>query len=195
MPPMIPSVPSSIAIPVVFVASGIPLAGFLSTAFGARAAGLGRWGRLGLGVGLGLLAWGGFGVGLAVLKIGWGATYRFTPVLEALAYALPLLIGISALRRAPRLRAAFGSRSGLWRLASIQIFRNLGLVFLILHAQGKLPGLFAYPAAWGDIAVGVSAPIAIWALFYRESEIRRAGSRWRRAFIGWNLFGRAEHVT
>src|SRR6266480_215399 len=90
--PMVPPVPSSIAIPVVVVASGIPLAGFLSTALGARAAGLSRWARLGLGVALGLLAWGGFGVGLAVLKIGWGATYRFTPVLEALAYALPLLI-------------------------------------------------------------------------------------------------------
>ncbi|HEY3020489.1 MAG TPA: hypothetical protein VGJ32_09870, partial [Solirubrobacteraceae bacterium] len=99
-----------------------------------------------------------------------------------------------ALRRAPRLRAALATRPALWRLASIQIARSLGAVFLVLHARGELPGLFAYPAAWGDIAVGVTAPIAMWVAFSREAEIRRAGSRWRRAFVGWNVLGVADHV-
>ncbi len=30
-----------------------------------------------------------------------------------------------------------------------------GIVFLILHQQGALPGVFALPAGWGDIAIGI----------------------------------------
>src|SRR2546425_10515087 len=98
---MVPSVPSSVAIPVVAVASGIPLAGFLCVAFGGRAAGVRHWGRLGLWVAVGLLAWGGLGVALAALKIGWGAPYRFTPLLLALALPLPPVLCLLGLPRAP----------------------------------------------------------------------------------------------
>lgn len=192
---MVPSVPSGVAVTVVAVASLIPLSGFLTIAFGARAAGLAGWPRLAGYVAAGLLAWGGLGVALAALEIGWGAAYRLTPVLLALAYALPVLLVVAALRRAPRLRTALGTRSALWRLASIQLARNVGLVFLVLHARGELPGLFTYPAAWGDVAIGVTAPIAMWALWFRDAEVRRPGSGWRKAFIGWNVAGLADHVV
>jgi len=100
---VVPSVPSGVAVTVVAVASLIPLSGFLTIAFGARAAGLAGWPRLAGYVAAGLLAWGGLGVALAALEIGWGAAYRLTPVLLALAYALPVLLVVAALRRAPRL--------------------------------------------------------------------------------------------
>jgi hypothetical protein len=42
-------------------------------------------------------------------------------------------------------------------LVSVQLYRALGVIFLIL--AGKLPGQFALPAGVGDIAIGLLAPI------------------------------------
>ena len=44
-------------------------------------------------------------------------------------------------------------------LVDVQLYRTLGAIFLILYATGKLPGLFAWPSAVGDIAkaLGTSA--------------------------------------
>jgi len=36
----------------------------------------------------------------------------------------------------------------------VQVYRALGLIFLVLYAGGYLPGLFAWPAGVGDILVG-----------------------------------------
>jgi len=45
------------------------------------------------------------------------------------------------------------------RLATaICVWRLTGLGFLSPYAHGVLPGLFAFPACLGDIAVGISAP-------------------------------------
>jgi hypothetical protein len=45
------------------------------------------------------------------------------------------------------------------------------------------------------VAIALTAPVAAWAAWYREAEIRRPGSRWRRAFIGWNVLGLLEHAV
>ena len=42
---------------------------------------------------------------------------------------------------------------------SIQVYRALGLIFLVLYAEGRLPGAFALPAGCGDVLVGLLAPI------------------------------------
>ena len=39
-----------------------------------------------------------------------------------------------------------------------------GAGFLVLHARGQLPGAFALQAGWGDIAVGLLAPLVALAL-------------------------------
>lgn len=57
------------------------------------------------------------------------------------------------------------------------------LGFLALYAQGLLPGIFAWPAGLGDIAIGVSAPWIVMALV-RDRAF--AGS-WR--FVAWNALG------
>jgi hypothetical protein len=44
------------------------------------------------------------------------------------------------------------------RLALPHTLRVVGVLFLILMAQGHLPAAFALPAGLGDIAIGVSAP-------------------------------------
>src|ERR1700756_1676824 len=52
---------------------------------------------------------------------------------------------------------------------SSQTARWLGCVFLVLEVGGQLPGFFAYPAAFGDIAVGVTACVAVIALIWSTS--------------------------
>ena len=43
------------------------------------------------------------------------------------------------------------------------------VVFLVLEVGRQLPGFFAYPAAFGDIAVGVTACVAVIALIWSTS--------------------------
>jgi hypothetical protein len=44
-------------------------------------------------------------------------------------------------------------------IVGVQLYRALGVVFLILYAAGRLPSLFAWPAGGGDIAIGLCAPV------------------------------------
>src|SRR5207244_5804600 len=97
---------------------------------------------------------------MASLKLLWGEPRSLTALWLAIAYFVPGVVVMYVLRQAPRLRAALESRAGMWGLATTQVARNIGLVFLVLHHRGELPGLFAYPAAWGDVAAGVTAPLA-----------------------------------
>ncbi len=46
--------------------------------------------------------------------------------------------------------------SQFW-LVGLQLARVLGGVFLIEMVRGNIPGIFAHPAGWGDITVGVLA--------------------------------------
>jgi hypothetical protein len=68
-------------------------------------------------------------------------------------------------------------------LSAIQGWRAGGLAFLALHAHGLLPGLFAWPAGLGDIAIGVTAPWVVLALIRQPSFVTS------RMFVAWNLLG------
>ena len=46
----------------------------------------------------------------------------------------------------------------LRRLTGMQAWRAGGFAFLALYAHGVLPGLFAWPAGLGDMAIGLTAP-------------------------------------
>jgi hypothetical protein len=67
-------------------------------------------------------------------------------------------------------------------LVGVQFFRVLGAIFLILYAAGKLPGLFAWPSAVGDIAIGLSAPVV--GLAYAQAPHKAAG-----LVVAWNVLG------
>jgi hypothetical protein len=67
-------------------------------------------------------------------------------------------------------------------IVSVQVYRALGVVFLILYATGKLPGLFARPAGVGDILVGVLAPVV--GLSYARHPHQNGD-----LVSAWNLFG------
>ena len=67
--------------------------------------------------------------------------------------------------------------------ASIQAWRFAGLGFLALYAHGVLPGVFAWPAGLGDIAIGVTAPWVALTL------VRRPAFATSWVFMIWNLLG------
>ncbi len=62
------------------------------------------------------------------------------------------------------------------------------MIFLILYATDKLPGLFAWPAGLGDVLVGVLAPVV--AIAYA-----RAPDRNTDLVFAWNLFGLADLIV
>ena len=72
--------------------------------------------------------------------------------------ALPILIGSLLLWRSDTVARVIDAVPQQW-LVGVQLYRALGVIFLILYATGKLPGLFAWPAGVGDIAIGLLAPV------------------------------------
>jgi hypothetical protein len=74
-------------------------------------------------------------------------------------------------------------------VAAIQGWRWAGFGFLALYAHGVLPGLFAFPAGLGDMAIGVSAP---WILL---DLIRHPSFATSRRFVIWNIMGIVDLVV
>jgi hypothetical protein len=79
----------------------------------------------------------------------------------------------------------FVSSLDLRILTLAQTSRVVGIVFVILYYQGALPGVFALPAGWGDIAIGITAPIIAW---YWKPPLPR------KTFIVWNVLGSLDLV-
>jgi len=94
---------------------------------------------------------------------------------------LPILIGSVLIWRSETVARIIDTVPQQW-LIGVQLYRALGAIFLILYATGKLPGLFAWPAGVGDIAVGLLAPVL--ALAYARAPHDMAGLA-----RGWNAFG------
>ncbi len=100
---------------------------------------------------------------------------------------VPILIGGLLIWRSPRLARIIDAVPQHW-LIGVQLYRALGVIFLILYATGKLPGLFAWPAGLGDVLTGVLAPVV--AIAYRRGPRENAD-----LVFGWNLFGLADLVV
>ena len=97
-------------------------------------------------------------------------------------FALASFAGILiALRLSPALRQVFAAVS-LPAIHGVQLYRVMGFTFLLLLALGQVPAHFALPAGWGDILVGLTAPLIGLAL------ARRAAGAVPLA-IAWNVFG------
>jgi hypothetical protein len=92
-----------------------------------------------------------------------------------------ILTGAWLLYRSSVLKTVLATIPLPW-LVGVQFYRVLGLNFLLLYSLGRLPGEFAIPAGWGDVAVGFTAPVVGY-LLYR-------GYRWScLAALGWNVVG------
>src|SRR5262245_30573664 len=68
-------------------------------------------------------------------------------------------------------------------LTTLQSWRILGGVFLVLLSFGMLPAAFALPAGWGDVAIGVTAP------FVARAVAKWGWNRAGRLFVIWQLLG------
>ena len=79
----------------------------------------------------------------------------FRPVL--LAIFIPVIGLVIAFGALPRFRH-WVLGLDLRMLTLFQAWRVIGFGFLPLYAYGVLPGLFAWPAGLGDVAVGLAAP-------------------------------------
>ncbi len=129
----------------------------------------------------------------AVILIGWlAAAVTFgamgvyqvnTGDIPTIQYGilLPILIGGLLIWRSETTRRIIAAVPQQW-IVGVQLYRALGVIFLILYAAGKLPGQFAWPAGVGDIAIGLLAPII--GLAYARAPCKAIG-----LVAAWNVFG------
>jgi hypothetical protein len=103
-----------------------------------------------------LIAWFAASLLLALL----GAFQAHMNRLPTIQYGIfiPILIGALLISRSSTIRQLIDAIPQEW-LVAVQAYRALGVVFLLLYASGRMPGLFAWPAGLGDFLVGVTAPI------------------------------------
>jgi hypothetical protein len=104
------------------------------------------------------------------------------PLAIFLGFAAPIALFLIAYRASARFRdyvLGFDIRLA----TGVQAWRFAGLGFIDLYAQQILPGVFAWPAGLGDIAIGLTAPIL--ALAVSRSPAVASSRR----FVVWNLLG------
>jgi len=103
------------------------------------------------------------------------------PLAMFVGLAIPLAVFFAAYFGWSAFRA-FVLSADLRLVAAIEAWRWGGLGFLSLYAYGVLPGLFAFPAGLGDMAVGVTAPWIVLGL------IRHPTFATSRRFVICNIF-------
>jgi hypothetical protein len=94
---------------------------------------------------------------------------------------LPIIIGVILIWRSDLAHRIIDAVPQAW-IVGVQLYRALGVVFLVLYAAGRLPALFAWPAGVGDIVVGLSAPLVGYA--YARAPRESAG-----VVRAWNVLG------
>ena len=92
---------------------------------------------------------------------------------------VPILIGSMFIIRSSSVARVIEAVPQKW-LIGIQVYRALGMIFLILYGAGKMPGLFAWPAGIGDVLVGGLALIV--AIAYARGPEKNGDLVWV-----WNL--------
>lgn len=70
-------------------------------------------------------------------------------------------------------------------LTSLQSWRIVGFIFVLLEARNVLPAIFALPAGYGDMTIGVTASFVAWKL----TEPAHRG-----IFVFWQMLGMADLI-
>jgi len=110
------------------------------------------------------------------------------PLAIFLGLAIPLAVFFAAYFGWSAFRA-FVLSADLRLVSAIQAWRWAGIGFLTLYAHGVLPGLFAFPAGLGDMAIGVTAPWMVLRL------IRQPAFAASRRYRIWNILGIVDFVV
>jgi hypothetical protein len=138
--------------------------------------------------------WGG-----AVLLVAWflvaeslsrAGFFQGAPsVVPTIQYGLllPIIAGVALFWLWPALRRVVEAVPQEW-IVSVQVYRALGLIFLVLYAGGHIPGVFAWPAGVGDVMVGLLAPLV--GIAYARRSPNAAG-----LVRAWNLLGISDLIV
>jgi len=132
----------------------------------------------------------------AVILAGWafvtallaaGGSFRppdeYSPPPVGIALGLVMAVMTACVLVSPSLRGLLTNQR---QLILLNMWRLVGLVFLVLMANGQMPALWALPAGIGDIIVGAAAP---WVARHLDDPGGRG-----RAII-FNLFGMADLIV
>jgi hypothetical protein len=139
-----------------------------------------------VGLALALAVW--FAVALVVTRSGLLLGEGALPAVGVgIALMIPILLVLTAYRLWPTLRAAVDAVPIHW-LIGFQFTRNLGFAFLALADVGLLPTAFANPAGYGDVLVGLLAPLVALAYLRRLPYARGLA-------VAWNILGLLDFVV
>jgi hypothetical protein len=104
------------------------------------------------------------------------------PLALLIGLVAPLTLFLVGYRTVPALRE-FVLSADLRVIVGIQAWRWAGFGFLSLYTYKVLPGIFAWPAGLGDMAIGATAPLVLSGL------LRRPDFAASKRFVLWNLSG------
>jgi hypothetical protein len=143
---------------VLIAAIGFPLTTSAVLYRGAVAARLGQRAAVGVAATAGAILGGwlvmsGVLASTGVYRQDPGDTVSWLPIAAA-----GFLIALLLATRIPPVSRILGDPGTAVRLTLPHTLRIVGVVFLIVMAQGQLPAAFALPAGLGDMAIGVAAP-------------------------------------
>jgi len=133
-----------------------------------------------------LLLAGWFIFAAATSTAGWYRPASGPPTIQY-GLLIPIVVGAVLFRVSPLVRRTLAIIPDTW-LVGVQVYRVLGVIFLVLYAGGHLSALFALPAGLGDTLVGIFAPFVA-ASFARSSEGSSARVR------VWNWLGITDLVV
>ncbi len=128
-----------------------------------------------------LLAW--FAAAYVIGTERWAANEQlalFAPI--ALTAVVPVAVFLAIYALSDRFRG-FVLSQDIRRLTVLQHWRVIGFVFLPLYFFGVLPGLFAWPAGLGDLAIGLATPFIVARLAHNPDYAASTG------FLWFNLLG------
>jgi len=120
------------------------------------------------------------GLRVAVTRADWEEAQRIS-TLRMATVVLPLWFVVALALSSAEVFRLIDAIPQSW-LVGIQFYRVLGLIFLLLNAEGSLPSLFALPAGNGDVMVGLLAPVV--AVAYARGVVGR-----ELLVRGWNILG------
>lgn len=127
-----------------------------------------------------LFGWLAFAALLGWLGVFKASVDRNIPFI-AFAIVIPVVCGIWTMQPGSGLAGIIRATPQSW-LVGIQCYRGAGAIFLILYGLHFLPAVFALPAGFGDVLVGLLALPA--------AAIHASGSKHRNAVVvAWNLLG------
>ena len=106
----------------------------------------------------------------------------------AITVAIPVFAFLAAYALSPGFRS-FVLAQDIRKLTMMQHWRVIGFAFLPLYAYGVLPGLFAWPAGLGDVAIGFAALFVVTRID-RDPEYAKSSG-----FLRFHLLGLLDFVV